>query len=96
MDITTVCEAILTLAIAVITTFLIPYLKNKMGDQRYNDMKNWVKIGVQAAEMIYKESGLGQQKKQYVISFLESKGYTIDADSIDQMIESAVLELKNS
>lgn len=93
INITPLCEAIITLAILVITTFLAPYLKNKMGDQKYNKMKDWIKIGVQAAEMIFTESGLGQKKKEYVLKFLEQKGYTID-ESIDNLVESAVLELK--
>lgn len=93
INITPLCEAIITLAIMVITTFVVPYLKNKMGDQKYNKMKDWIKIGVQAAEMIFTESGLGQKKKEYVLKFLEQKGYTID-ESIDNLVESAVLELK--
>lgn len=93
INITPLCEAIITLAIMVITTFVVPYLKNKMGDQKYNKMKDWIKIGVQAAEMIFTESGLGQKKKEYVLRFLEQKGYTID-ESIDNLVESAVLELK--
>lgn len=45
--------------------------------------------------MIYTESGMGQQKKAYVIEFLNSKGFTVDADTIENLVESAVLDLNS-
>ena len=45
--------------------------------------------------MIYTESGMGQQKKAYVLEFLNSKGFTVDVDSIENLIESAVLDLNS-
>jgi hypothetical protein len=53
----------------------------------------WVKIAVGAAEMIYTESGMGPQKKAYVIEYLNKKGFTVDFDTLDNIIENAVLEL---
>ena len=44
--------------------------------------------------MIFKESGMGTVKKEYVIEFLKQKGYTLDTETISNLIESAVLELK--
>jgi hypothetical protein len=43
--------------------------------------------------MIYNESGMGVQKKAYVLQFLNKKGFTVDLDTIDNIIENAVLEL---
>lgn len=45
--------------------------------------------------MIYTESGMGQQKKTYVLEFLNNKGFTVDMDSIENLIESAVLDLNS-
>ena len=82
IDITNVVSAVITLLVAVITTFLIPYLKA------------WTKVAVEAAEMIYNGAGRGAEKKAYVLEYLNSKGYKLDSDTIDKLIESAVLELK--
>ena len=90
-DLTNIVSAIITLIVAVITTFLIPYLKAKVAK-----IKNWVKVAVEAAEMIYNGTGRGAEKKAYVLNYLKEKGYTLDLDSIDNLIESAVLELKKS
>ena len=43
--------------------------------------------------MIYTESGMGEQKKTYVLQYLNKKGLTVDYDTLDNLIENAVLEL---
>jgi hypothetical protein len=94
IDLTDVVSAIITLILAVITSFLVPYLKTKIEANKFEKIKSWVKVAVEAAEMIYVGTGRGEEKKNYVIQYLNSKGYTIDAESINNLIESAVLELK--
>lgn len=94
IDLTDVVSAIITLILAVITTFLIPYLKTKIEANKFEKIKSWVKVAVEAAEMIYVGKGRGEEKKKYVVQYLNSKGYTIDTESINNLIESAVLELK--
>lgn len=95
-DITNVTSAVVTLIVALITTFLIPWLKTKLDAEKFEKVKAWTKVAVQAAEMIYSGEGRGEEKKAYVVEFLNSKGYSIDIESINNLIESAVLELKNS
>lgn len=95
-DLTNIVSAVFTLIMAIITTFLIPYLKNKIDADKLDKIKSWVKVAVQAAEMIYTESGMGTTKKAYVIEYLNSKGYNLDTETLDNLIESAVLELKKS
>lgn len=94
IDITPIVEGIITIAILVITTFIIPWVKGKVDAQKWDKAMRWVEIGVGAAEQIYRESGMGEKKKEYVLSFLESKGLKIDMESIDAMIEAAVLDLQ--
>ena len=55
----------------------------------------WVSLAVQAAEQIFQGTGMGAQKKTYVIEYLAGKGIQIDAATLDVLIESAVFELKN-
>ena len=95
IDLTSLFEAIITLIVALISAFLIPYIKSKVSAEKLETIKKWVKVAVQAAEMLYRESGMGEQKKAYVIEFLNSKGYDLDTDTLSNLIESAVLELNN-
>ena len=94
IDITTIIEALITLIFAVITAFLIPWIKTKISNEKLAEISEWAVIAVQAAEMIYNQAGMGQKKKEYVEQFLAEKGFKIDAESIDALIEASVLELK--
>lgn len=95
-DITGIAEALIALILAIITTFVVPWLKEKYDAQKLAKIQTWVKTAVQAAEMIYSGTGLGEKKKAYVTKFLADRGITIDAEAIDAMIESAVLEIQEA
>lgn len=95
-DLTPIIEGVITLAVAIITAFVIPYLKEKIGAAKYAKMVEWVHVGVKAAEMLYTGVGRGAEKKAYVVELLYEKGFTVDADSLDALIESAVLELQKN
>lgn len=96
VDLTQIIVAILTLAISMVSAFLIPYIKTKVTTEQFNTIKLWVQVAVQAAEMLYVGSGRGEEKKQYVLDFLKSKGFTLNMEEIENLIEAAVLELKQS
>lgn len=93
-DFTMLFEGAITIIVALVTMFVIPWIKSKISAQELSEIMKWVKIAVQAAEMIYKESGMGKQKKLYVLAFLNDLGINYDEQQIDFLIESAVLELK--
>lgn len=93
-DLTVIIECVFTLILSLITVFVIPYIKTKISAETFEEIIKWVKIAVQAAEMIYKDSGMGKEKKAYVVAFLKEKGIVFDEEKIDALIESAVLELK--
>jgi len=93
IDITPVVNAAVILIGAVITAFVVPWIQNKTSAARFSEISCWVSVAVEAAEQIYKGTGRGKEKKAYVLSFLESKGFTIDFDSLDNLIESAVFSL---
>lgn len=94
VDLTQVIVALLTLAFSAVSAFLIPYIKSKVSAEQLDAIKFWVNIAVEAAEMIYTGTGRGQEKKAYVVKLLNSKGFTLNPEEIDSIIEAAVLELK--
>ena len=96
MNITPVVNAVIALVAAVITAFIIPWIKSRTTAAQREEIEAWVGIAVVAAEQIYKGSGRGEEKKAYVMDFLKSKGFSIDTASINLMIESAVrMVMKN-
>lgn len=91
-NITPVISAFIALCVALISVFVIPYIKQKTGAQGMENLLAWVSIAVQAAEQIYTAAD-GEKKKDYVISFLEGKGLIVDENEVDAAIEAAVLKL---
>lgn len=96
IDLTGIMSALVTLIAAVITSFLIPYLKAKVDADKLAKIHFWVKVAVAAAEQVFSLKGTGEEKKEYVEEFLREKGFTLDMMEIDALIEAAVLELKQS
>lgn len=88
-----VCYAI-GLVVAIVAAFVIPYIRSKTTSEQFASIQLWVGVAVKAAEQLFAGSGRGAEKKAYVLALLESKGLTIDLDSVDAMIEAAVLDLK--
>ena len=94
VDLTQIIVAVLSLMLSLVSAFLIPYIKEKVTAEQFATIKLWVKVAVQTAEMLYVGSGRGEEKKKYVVEFLNSKGFTLNTEEIDNLIEAAVLELK--
>ena len=98
-DVTQIILAALGLLVAIISTVLIPYLRQRVSAEKLQKIQMWVQIGVDAAEMIFVGAGRGKEKNTYVTDFvmdkLEELGMTMDIDSVKNMIEAAVLKMKN-
>lgn len=98
-DITPIVEAVIALVSAVITVFLIPYIKTKLTEAQRRRIKEYIDTAVMAAEKLFPSvdgEKLGEEKLQYVADYLKSKGIDFDVenvyDDIRIMIESAVKE----
>ena len=96
MDITPVVNGIIALIAAVITAFVVPWIKSKTTAAQREEINAWVRIAVTAAEQIYKGEGKGKEKKKYVLDFLAEKNLKIDEESVDLMIESAVKNMNQA
>ena len=92
MDYTQIISAVLALISALVSAFLIPWLKTKIDANKLQTIKTYVEIGVKAAEQLYAATD-GEEKKAYVINFLAEHGIRFDVSTIDQLIEAAVLQL---
>lgn len=85
---------------AIVTYFIVPFLKAKIGNEKFNQYKEWAILGVKAAEMIWVETGHGADKKAYVVDFLNKlfnkNKVVITEEQINVLIEAAVQELNNN
>ena len=94
IDLTELVQAIVGAAVVLITTVLIPYIRSRTSEARMMEAQRWINIAVQEAEQLFRGSGLGKQKKEYVLDWLRHRGIVVDADRVDAMIESAVHEMR--
>jgi len=93
IDLTQIILAVIALIGAVLTGFVIPWLKNKLTDHQYDTLATLVRVGVFAAEQLF-TSDMWKEKKQYVVDLLEENGYKVDITAIDALIEATVRELR--
>ena len=93
IDLTQIILAIITLIGAIITRYLIPWIKQKTDEKQFEALKILAKVGVYAAEQIF-STNEWKEKKQYVLDFLKQNGYEVDAPAVDALIESLVRELR--
>ena len=92
MDYTQIISAVIALISALVSAFLIPWLKTKIDADKLQTLRTYVEIGVKAAEQLYTATD-GAAKKAYVVNFLAEKGIQFDVETIDKLIEAAVLQL---
>lgn len=93
IDLTQIILAVITLIGALITRYLIPWIKEKTDERQFEALKILAKVGVYAAEQLF-STEQWKEKKQYVLDFLKQNGYEIDAPAVDALIESLVRELR--
>ena len=91
-DITSIVEAVIALAVAVITVFLIPWISGRTTAQEREELLGWGDIAVAAAQQLYYK-GSGSQRLDYALAFLEEKGFDIDDGVVVDAVEAAVLKL---
>lgn len=85
---------------AVITYFIVPYLKANISSAQLAQYKEWASLAAKTAEMLWRETGHGTDKKAYVVNFLtelfNSRKVVITEEQINVLIEAAVKEMKGA
>lgn len=92
INVTVIIEAVISLCAALVSVFLIPWVKKKIGAERMAEFLRWVDIGVAAAEQLFTTDAT-KAKKEFVLEFLNEKGVVFNEWEIDAAIEAAVIKL---
>lgn len=92
---------LIPVCIGLLTTYFIPWIKQRVGDAKLSTVIKWVEYAVNCAEMIYqKETGKGLDKKQYVVDFIDSQfnkdKTALTKEQIDVLIECAVKSMNDT
>lgn len=93
-----ILKVIVSVCAALITAYVLPYIKTLKDDARYAKVIEVVKLAVRAAEQVIRDPKSGNIKKARVLKvvrkWLGEHNIDISEDEIDQLIESAVFAMK--
>lgn len=93
-----ILKIVVSVCAALITVYVVPYLKTLRQDKRYASLMDMVEVAVKAAEQTIKEPGQGDYKKAEVIAFvsdwMSDHGIKISQEELSQLIECAVFQMK--
>lgn len=92
-----ILKIVVSVCAALITVYVVPYLKTLRQDKRYASLMDMVEVAVKAAEQTIKDPGQGDYKKAEVIAFVSDwmmeHGIKISQDELSQLIECAVFSM---
>ena len=94
-----IVEYVIRIIVVVGGSFIIKFIKDRLTKEQKESIKDWTRVAVQAAEMIYREKGSGEIKKKYVFDFIRGKlddyaAVKVSDEQLDTLIEAVVYEVK--
>lgn len=86
IDLTPMFNALIVLMAAIITAFVVPWIKSKTTVQQQEALAGLYRTLCFAAEQLY-GAGRGEDKLDYVEAQLMERGYTVDRDMIEATVK---------
>lgn len=94
-----ILRLVVLLAVLVVTYYLIPWVRGKIGQDRLDEITRWVNTAVLMAQQVY-NAKTGAERKAIVIDLLKdiliAKNISISDNQLDMLIEAAVKQMKIS
>lgn len=92
-----VIKVVVMVAALVITRYLVPWLREKIGADKLAVAEKWARYAVlKAQQVLWDESG--KDRKSYVTEFLKeiliAKNIALSDEQLDVLIEAAVKQMK--
>ena len=93
-----IIKMILTLLLAILTSVVIPYIKEKMGEDTYEKLVEHIEYAIRCAEQLYTPEQWAE-KKEYVVEYITRKahetGLDLSEEDINVLIEGMVNAIKH-
>lgn len=85
---------------AIITGYIIPLIKSNISANQLDEIIRWIGKAVAAAEVLFNVPKSGEQKREYVINFIDkmfnAKKEVITKDQIRVLLEAAVKQMNDN
>lgn len=95
INLTPLIEAVIALLAALITMYLLPWIKEKFSAEQLQKARVWIEIGVYAAEKAY-GAGNGDSKLRYVEDLLKQKGIALDTMALKAMVDAEIKKMEQT
>lgn len=90
-----ILRCVVSVAVALITAFLIPYIKARTSAETQSRVSEVVEVAVQAAEQTIQGGAVKKAEvMDYVMRWLALRGIKMDRDDLDKLIEAVVYGVK--
>lgn len=93
MNIEIITKVIIPILGAILIYIIYPYIKKITTAEQRKEIYDWVKFAVAAAEQMADAGLIKIPKKEFVVEFIQSKGFDISEEDLDTIIEAVVKEL---
>lgn len=92
-----IIKSIVAILSVVVTTVIVPYIKQRLGDDKYAELTNYVEWAVRSAEMLYTPEEWAE-KKEYVMNYIIAKAGELNIEltenDINVLVEGIVHLIK--
>lgn len=96
IDLTQIAEAIITILFAVISLYLIPWIKSRTTASQQEYIRAAAHVAVYAAEKFW-GAGHGDEKLEYATKVLkEDYGITLNLNKLEAVIDAAIKEMEQA
>lgn len=90
-------KLIVMIAVFIVTCYLIPWIRGKIGQDKLDEITKWVNAAVLMAQQVYFAQS-GAERKAIVVDLLKNiliaKNISISDEQLDMLIEAAVKAMK--
>lgn len=92
-----ILKVIVMLSVLIVTRYLVPWIRAKIGAEQLEEAKTWVNAAVLMAQQVYAAKP-GPERKAIVVDLIRGmlikKNIDISAEQLDTLIEAAVKAMK--
>lgn len=93
IDLTPLLQAVISLAAALITLYLIPWIHERTTAEQRSKMRAMIEVAVYGAEKLY-GAGHGEEKFAHARAWLQAQGFDIDIETLRMEVDAAILAME--
>ncbi len=92
-----ILKLVVMIAVFIVTCYLIPWIRGKIGQDKLDEITKWVNAAVLMAQQVY-FAKTGAERKAIVVDLLKNiliaKNISVSDEQLDILIEAAVKAMR--